>query len=263
MELYLYSLQKQPLRFNRVAFNSPLFILYSSGTTGKPKCIVHSVGGITLNHLKEHKLHCDIRSDDRVFYYTTCGWMMWNWHVSALASGATLVIYDGNPVYPSEEVLWDLAERSSVTLFGTAAKYLEAIEKNGFIPNKKFALPHLKTLCSTGSVLYPEQFDYVYQAIKSDLHLASISGGTDICGCFVLVTLSLPSIEENAKLQDLVLMLTCLTPTESLFQKSAANSFVLIAFQINRSAFGMMTVNATTMLIGLTLSSVGVMVTMC
>ncbi|USD63439.1 acetoacetate--CoA ligase [Vibrio sp. SCSIO 43140] len=178
--------KKQPLRFNRVAFNSPLFILYSSGTTGKPKCIVHSVGGITLNHLKEHKLHCDIRSDDRVFYYTTCGWMMWNWHVSALASGATLVIYDGNPVYPSEEVLWDLAERSSVTLFGTAAKYLEAIEKNGFIPNKKFALTHLKTLCSTGSVLYPEQFDYVYKAIKSDLHLASISGGTDICGCFVL-----------------------------------------------------------------------------
>ncbi len=112
--------------------------------------------------------------------------MMWNWHVSALASGASLVIYDGNPVYPTENVLWELANRTSVTLFGTAAKYLEAIEKNGFVPSEKFALTHLRTLCSTGSVLYPEQFDYVYQAIKSDLHLASISGGTDICGCFVL-----------------------------------------------------------------------------
>ncbi|MGF1770799.1 acetoacetate--CoA ligase [Vibrio wakamikoensis] len=178
--------QSEPVHFHRVPFNSPLFILYSSGTTGKPKCIVHSVGGITLNHLKEHQLHCDVRADDRVFYYTTCGWMMWNWHVSALASGASLVIYDGNPVYPTENVLWELASRTSVTLFGTAAKYLEAIEKNGFIPSEKFALTHLRTLCSTGSVLYPEQFDYVYQAIKSDLHLASISGGTDICGCFVL-----------------------------------------------------------------------------
>ncbi|ELI6425759.1 acetoacetate--CoA ligase [Vibrio harveyi] len=175
-----------PLHYTRVDFNSPLFVLYSSGTTGKPKCIVHSVGGTILNHLKEHQLHSDIQPKDRVFYYTTCGWMMWNWHVSALASGACLVIFDGSPVYPAPHVLWDLAQRAEVSLFGTAAKYLEAIEKAGLSPIKDYSLPALRTLCSTGSVLYPEQFDYVYQRIKQDLHLASISGGTDICGCFVL-----------------------------------------------------------------------------
>ncbi|NOJ20836.1 acetoacetate--CoA ligase [Vibrio jasicida] len=175
-----------PLHYTRVEFNSPLFVLYSSGTTGKPKCIVHSVGGTILNHLKEHQLHSDIQPKDRVFYYTTCGWMMWNWHVSALASGACLVIFDGSPVYPAPNVLWDLAQRAEVSLFGTAAKYLEAIEKAGLSPIKDYSLPALRTLCSTGSVLYPEQFDYVYQHIKQDLHLASISGGTDICGCFVL-----------------------------------------------------------------------------
>ncbi|WP_050923466.1 acetoacetate--CoA ligase [Vibrio harveyi] len=175
-----------PLHFTRVEFNSPLFVLYSSGTTGKPKCIVHSVGGTILNHLKEHQLHSDIQPKDRVFYYTTCGWMMWNWHVSALASGACLVIFDGSPVHPTPNVLWDLAQRAEVSLFGTAAKYLEAIEKAGLSPIQDYSLPALRTLCSTGSVLYPEQFDYVYQHIKQDLHLASISGGTDICGCFVL-----------------------------------------------------------------------------
>ena len=176
----------QPLCFTRVNFNSPLFVLYSSGTTGKPKCIVHSVGGTTINHLKEHQLHCDIKPKDRVFYYTTCGWMMWNWHVSALASGACLVIFDGSPVYPQPNVLWDLAQRAEVSTFGTSAKYLEAIEKAELSPVKSHSLPQLRTLCSTGSVLYPEQFDYVYKHIKQDLHLASISGGTDICGCFVL-----------------------------------------------------------------------------
>ncbi|MGV2988302.1 acetoacetate--CoA ligase [Vibrio sp. E150_011] len=178
--------QPQPLRFTRVDFNCPLFVLYSSGTTGKPKCIVHSVGGTIINHLKEHQLHCDIKPSDRVFYYTTCGWMMWNWHVSALASGACLVIFDGSPVYPQPDVLWDLAQRTNVSLFGTSAKYLETIEKAPLSPAKSHSLPHLRTLCSTGSVLYPEQFDYVYKHIKQDLHLASISGGTDICGCFVL-----------------------------------------------------------------------------
>ncbi|EGQ8984907.1 acetoacetate--CoA ligase [Vibrio alginolyticus] len=176
----------EALTFTRVNFNDPLFVLYSSGTTGKPKCIVHSVGGTVLNHLKEHQLHCDIQPNDRVFYYTTCGWMMWNWHVSSLASGACLVIFDGSPVYPTHDVLWDLAERAEVTLFGTSAKYLEALEKASFSPQKSDAFPSLKTICSTGSVLYPEQFDYVYQHIKEDVHLASISGGTDICGCFVL-----------------------------------------------------------------------------
>ncbi|WP_114634417.1 acetoacetate--CoA ligase [Vibrio splendidus] len=178
--------QPKPLRFTRVGFNEPLFVLYSSGTTGKPKCIVHSVGGTTINHLKEHQLHCDIKPNDRVFYYTTCGWMMWNWHVSALASGACLVIFDGSPVYPQPNVLWDLAQRADVSTFGTSAKYLEAIEKAELSPIDSHSLPHLRTLCSTGSVLYPEQFDYVYNHIKQDLHLASISGGTDICGCFVL-----------------------------------------------------------------------------
>ncbi|MBM7035274.1 acetoacetate--CoA ligase [Vibrio ulleungensis] len=182
----LHLFEPQPLQFTRVDFNSALFVLYSSGTTGKPKCIVHSVGGTTLNHLKEHQLHCDIKPNDRVFYYTTCGWMMWNWHVSALASGACLVIFDGSPVYPQANVLWDLAQRAEVSTFGTSAKYLEAIEKAQLSPINSHSLPHLKTLCSTGSVLYPEQFDYVYKHIKQDLHLASISGGTDICGCFVL-----------------------------------------------------------------------------
>ncbi|MEZ9893563.1 acetoacetate--CoA ligase [Vibrio lentus] len=178
--------QPKPLQFTRVGFNEPLFVLYSSGTTGKPKCIVHSVGGTTINHLKEHQLHCDIKPRDRVFYYTTCGWMMWNWHVSALASGACLVIFDGSPVYPQPNVLWDLAQRADVSTFGTSAKYLEAIEKAELSPIDSHNLPKLRTLCSTGSVLYPEQFDYVYKHIKQDLHLASISGGTDICGCFVL-----------------------------------------------------------------------------
>ncbi|MCF7494391.1 acetoacetate--CoA ligase [Vibrio sp. L5-1] len=178
--------QPKPLRFTRVNFNEPLFVLYSSGTTGKPKCIVHSVGGTIINHLKEHQLHCDIKPRDRVFYYTTCGWMMWNWHVSALASGACLVIFDGSPVYPQPNVLWDLAQRADVSTFGTSAKYLEAIEKAELSPLDSHNLPKLRILCSTGSVLYPEQFDYVYKHIKQDLHLASISGGTDICGCFVL-----------------------------------------------------------------------------
>ncbi|KHT45927.1 acetoacetate--CoA ligase [Vibrio sinaloensis] len=185
-EAILASFLPRGTHYQRIGFNDPLFVLYSSGTTGKPKCIVHSVGGTILNHLKEHQLHCDIQPKDKVFYYTTCGWMMWNWHVSALASGATLVIFDGSPMYPNPDVLWQLADEAKVSLFGTSAKYLEALEKTAFRPAESYDLSSLKTLCSTGSVLYPNQYDFVYSDIKVDVHLASISGGTDICGCFVL-----------------------------------------------------------------------------
>ncbi|MFM5346960.1 acetoacetate--CoA ligase [Aeromonas veronii] len=174
------------LQFEPMAFNDPLYILYSSGTTGKPKCIVHGIGGTLLQHLKEHQLHCDIKPGERIFYFTTCGWMMWNWLVSALASGATLVLYDGSPFYPDGNVLWDLARDELVSLFGTSAKYLDALHKQGYAPIKSHDLPHLRLICSTGSVLSPEGFDYVYQQIKQDVQLSSISGGTDICSCFVI-----------------------------------------------------------------------------
>ncbi|MBL0447064.1 acetoacetate--CoA ligase [Aeromonas veronii] len=174
------------LQFEPMAFNDPLYILYSSGTTGKPKCIVHGIGGTLLQHLKEHQLHCDIKPGERIFYFTTCGWMMWNWLVSALASGATLVLYDGSPFYPDGNVLWDLARDEQVSLFGTSAKYLDALHKQGYTPIKSHDLPHLRLICSTGSVLSPEGFDYVYQQIKQDVQLSSISGGTDICSCFVI-----------------------------------------------------------------------------
>lgn len=174
------------LQFEPMAFNDPLYILYSSGTTGKPKCIVHGIGGTLLQHLKEHQLHCDIKPGERIFYFTTCGWMMWNWLVSALASGATLVLYDGSPFYPDGNVLWDLARDEEVALFGTSAKYLDALHKQGYTPIKTHQLPQLRLICSTGSVLTPEGFDYVYQQIKQDVQLSSISGGTDICSCFVI-----------------------------------------------------------------------------
>ncbi|WP_053061866.1 acetoacetate--CoA ligase [Photobacterium ganghwense] len=182
----LSSTEPCELGFTPVSFDHPLYILYSSGTTGKPKCIVHSVGGTLLNHLKEHQLHSDVKPGDRLFYFTTCGWMMWNWMVTGLASGATLILYDGSPFYPNGNVLWDMAELENVTLFGTSAKYLEALEKQVIQPIQTHKLNKLRTLCSTGSVLSPEQFDYVYQSIHQDVQLASIAGGTDICGCFAI-----------------------------------------------------------------------------
>ncbi len=178
--------------FTPTGFNHPLYILYSSGTTGKPKCITHKVGGVLLQHLKEHRLHAGIKKGDRVFYFTTCGWMMWNWLVSALASEATLLLYDGAPFYPDGNVLWDFAERTGMTLFGTSAKYLDALNQQQYRPIETHDLSSLRTLCSTGSVLAPESFDYVYQSIKRDINLASISGGTDIVSCFVLGNPMLP-----------------------------------------------------------------------
>jgi len=174
------------LAFVRLPFDHPLFVMYSSGTTGKPKCIVHGAGGTLLQHLKEHLLHADLRRNDRLFFFTTCGWMMWNWLVSGLAVGATLVLYDGSPLHPDEGVLWRMAETEHVSIFGTSPKYLSAIEKAGWHPAERVQLPSLRTVISTGSPLAPEQFDFVYRSVKSDIHLASISGGTDIISSFCI-----------------------------------------------------------------------------
>jgi len=167
-------------------FNDPLYVLYSSGTTGKPKCITHRVGGVLLQHLKEQMLHGDIRPGDRAFYFTTCGWMMWNWLVSALACRAALVLFDGSPFYPNGNVLWEFAESVKITQLGTSAKYIDALKKNHLAPGSNYDLSSLRTVWSTGSVLAPESFDYVYDSIKQDVCLSSISGGTDIVSCFVL-----------------------------------------------------------------------------
>ena len=171
--------------FERWPFNQPLYIMYSSGTTGIPKCIVHGAGGTLIQHLKEHQLHCDIRRGDRVFYFTTCGWMMWNWLVTALASDATLLLYDGSPFHPDGNVLFDFADQTGMTLFGTSAKFIDAVAKAGLAPISTHSLTTVRTMTSTGSPLAAESFDFVYDKIKSDIHLASISGGTDIISCFV------------------------------------------------------------------------------
>jgi acetoacetyl-CoA synthetase len=185
-EDWLAAAPSRDLTFERLPFDHPLYILYSSGTTGLPKCMVHGAGGTLLQHQKEHVLHVDLRPGDRICYYTTCGWMMWNWLASALAAGATIVLYDGAPLAPDAGVLWDLVEQEEVTVFGTSARYLALAQKAGLAPRDTHDLTRLRTIISTGSPLAAHSYDYVYQRVHPDVHLCNISGGTELISCFAL-----------------------------------------------------------------------------
>ncbi|MBE9552690.1 MAG: acetoacetate--CoA ligase, partial [Proteobacteria bacterium] len=183
---FIAPFEAREIDFAQMPFNSPLYILYSSGTTGVPKCILHGAGGTLLQHMKEHKLHSDVKPGDRVFYFTTCGWMMWNWLVGGLTQEATLLLYDGSPFHPDGNVLFDFADAHGMTLFGTSAKYIDALSKAGLKPMDSHDLSAVRAMASTGSPLAPESFDYVYSSVKKDICLSSISGGTDIVSCFML-----------------------------------------------------------------------------
>ena len=185
-DAYLAPHKAGEIAFHRAGFGQPLYIMFSSGTTGVPKCIVHGAGGTLLKHIVEQRLHCDLKQDDRLFYFTTCGWMMWNWLASGLSAGATLLLYDGSPFHPTGNVLFDYADQERMTHFGTSAKYIDSVLKAGLEPRKTHKLGTVRYLSSTGSPLSPEGFDFVYRGIKPDLYMASISGGTDIMGCFVM-----------------------------------------------------------------------------
>ncbi|MGE0744721.1 MAG: acetoacetate--CoA ligase [Rhodospirillales bacterium] len=186
LEAFVAGTAAGDIAFNRLPFDHPLYILFSSGTTGMPKCIVHGAGGALLKHLSEQVLHTDVKAGDRLYYFTTLGWMMWNWLVTGLASGATLLLYDGSPFHPTPAAIFDFAQDEGMTQFGTSAKFIDAVKKSGFRPIDSHPMPTVRTILSTGSPLVPESFDWVFDAMKRDACLSSISGGTDICGCFVL-----------------------------------------------------------------------------